>query len=190
LFGNFHYTRGVSGLIFIIKLTEQMNAYGGIKMNEKPVSNLNVAYNVALITINNLPNDIKLVSEMFNAIAQKNINIDMISQAPPYRGNVNISFSTPASELVSALEALNNFKKKHAKEFRIEIDADNTKLQVYGEGMRNIPGVAARLYTLLADNGIEIKLVTTSEIDISYLIYEKDVDKAVRAIKHEYGLED
>ncbi len=49
--------------------------------------------------------------------------------------------------------------------------------------MRNIPGVAARLFTLLANEGIEIKLVTTSEIDISYLIYEKDVDKAINAIK-------
>jgi aspartokinase len=54
--------------------------------------------------------------------------------------------------------------------------------------MRNIPGVAARLFTLLAEAGIEIKLVTTSEIDISYLIYEKDVDRALEAIRKEYGL--
>lgn len=156
-------------------------------MTGRPVSNLSVTYNVALITVDKLPNDTRLMSELFNMIAQKNINIDMISQAPPFHGNINISFSLPTSELVSALAALNEFKK-HATDIRIEIDADNTKLQVYGEGMRSLPGVAARLFTLLAEAGVEIKLVTTSEIDISYLIYEKDVDRALDTIKQEYGL--
>jgi aspartokinase len=158
-------------------------------MTNKPVSNINVTYNVALVTIDKLPNDTRLISDIFNAIAKRNINIDMISQAPPFRGSVNISFSIPSSELVNALSALNEFKKT-AKDLRVEVDADNTKLQVYGEGMRNLPGVAARLFTVLAGEGIEIKLVTTSEIDISYLIYEKDVDKAISAIKKEYGLQD
>ena len=157
-------------------------------MSKSPVSNINVTYNVALITIDKLPNNTKLISELFNTIAQKKINIDMISQAPPYRGSINISFSLPSEDLIDALSALNDFKKS-AKELRVEVDADNTKLQVFGEGMRNLPGVAARLFTLLANEGIEIKLVTTSEIDISYLIYEKDVDRALSAIKNEYGIE-
>ncbi len=157
-------------------------------MTSKPVSNINVTYNVALVTIDKLPNDTRLISDIFNAIAERNINIDMISQAPPFRGSVNISFSIPSSDLVNALSALNEFKKT-AKDLRVEVDADNTKLQVYGEGMRNLPGVAARLFTVLAGEGIEIKLVTTSEVDISYLIYEKDVDKAISAIKNEYGLD-
>jgi len=157
-------------------------------MTEKPVSNINVTYNVALVTIDKLPNDTRIISELFSTIAEKNINIDMISQAPPYRGSVNVSFSLPAKDLVEALSAINSFKK-HAKDLRIEVDADNTKLQVYGEGMRNLPGVAARLYTVLANEGVEIKLVTTSEVDISYLIYEKDVDRSINAIKAEFSLE-
>lgn len=155
----------------------------------RPVSNINVTYNVALVTIDKLPNDTRLISDIFNAIAKRNINIDMISQAPPFRGSINISFSLPSADLVNALSALNEFKKT-AKDLRVEVDADNTKLQVYGEGMRNIPGVAARLFTVLANEGIEIKLVTTSETDISYLIYEKDVDKAISAIKKEYSLQE
>ncbi len=67
--------------------------------------------------------------------------------------------------------------------------ADNTKISVHGEGMKNIPGVAAKLFTLMAGSGIEIKLVTTSEVDISYLIYDKDVDRAILAIKQEYSIE-
>jgi len=155
-------------------------------MENKPVSKINITYNVALVTINSLPNNTRLISELFNKIAQQNINIDMISQVPTLQGSINVSFSLPSEDLVNALSALNDFKKA-AKDLRIEVDADNTKLQVYGEGMRNCPGVAARLYSLLADEGVEIKLVTTSEIDISYLIYEKDVDKAMNAIKSEYG---
>jgi len=156
-------------------------------MPYKPVSNINVTYNVALVTINKLPNNTRLISDLFNKIAQRKINIDMISQVPSLQGSISISFSLPSEDLVDALSALNDFKQA-AKDLRIEIDADNTKLQVYGEGMRNLPGVAARLYTLLADEGVEIKLVTTSEIDISYLIYEKDVDKAINAVKGEYGI--
>ncbi len=156
-------------------------------MSDKPVTNLSVTYNVALVTIDKLPNNTRLISDMFSRIAQRKINIDMISQAPPFRGSISISFSLPSENLVEALSALNEFKKS-AKDLRIEIDADNTKLQVYGEGMRNLPGVAAKLYTLLANEGVEIKLVTTSEIDISYLIYEKDVDKAINAIKSEYDI--
>jgi aspartokinase len=60
---------------------------------------------------------------------------------------------------------------------------------VYGEGMKNIPGVAAKLFTILAQNGIDLKLVTTSEVDISCLIYEKDIDTALTALKKEFNIE-
>ena len=156
-------------------------------MSDKPISKINITYNVALVTIENILNNTRLVSDIFNTIAQQNINIDMISQAPPFRGSISISFSLPSDDLVKALSALNKFKKS-IKDLQIEIDADNTKLQVYGEAMRDIPGVAAGLFTVLANEGLEIKLVTTSEVDISYLIYEKDVDKALNAIKKKYEI--
>jgi aspartokinase len=67
-------------------------------MTNKPVSNINVTYNVALVTIDKLPNDTRLISDIFNAIAKRNINIDMISQAPPFRGaSISHSVSLPQS---------------------------------------------------------------------------------------------
>jgi aspartokinase len=156
-------------------------------MSGMPVTSISVTYNVALVTIYMLPYDTRLLSDIFNAVAQKSINIDMISQSPPYRGSISVSFSLPADRLVDALSVLNSFRSA-AKDLRVEVDADNTKLQVYGEGMRSMPGVAARIFTLLADEGVEIKLITTSETDISYLIYEKDVDRARNAISREYGI--
>ncbi len=156
-------------------------------MSVNPVTDISVTYNVSLVTLYRLPNNTKVISELFNAIAQNGINIDMINQAPPYRDSINLSFSLQSSQLLNVLSVLNDFKKKYM-DLRIEIDADNTKLSVYGEGMRNVPGVAAGIFTILAEEDITVKLVTTSETDISYLIFEKDVDKATSAIKAKYSI--
>ncbi len=156
-------------------------------MSNKPVTNMSVTYNVALVTVDKLPNNINIISGIFNSIAEQKINIDMISQTPPYKGSISVSFSLPSEDLVKALGALNRFKKE-VPGLTIEVDAGNTKLSIYGEEMKNLSGVAARLFTVLAANGIEIKLVTTSEVDISYLIYEKDVDKAIESIKEEFNI--
>lgn len=150
-------------------------------------ANIYTIYNVALITVDNLPVDMKLISDIFNTIAKEKINIDMISQAPPYRGNINLSFSIRSDDLIKALSALNMYKKI-VPDLHIEVDANNTKITVFDEHMKNLPGVAAKLFTILASNGIEIKLVTTSEVEISYLIYDKDVDRAIEAIKEEYKI--
>lgn len=156
-------------------------------MAGKPVTNMTVSYNVALVTVDNLPNNINIISGIFSSIAEEKINIDMISQTPPYKGSISLSFSIPSEDLVKAISALNKFKKD-VPNLQIEVDADNTKISIYGEEMKNLPGVAARLFAVFACNGVEVKLVTTSEVDISYLIYEKDVDKAVEAIRKEYEL--
>lgn len=156
-------------------------------MSVNPVTDISVTYNVSLVTLYRLPNNTKVISELFNAIAQNGINIDMINQAPPYRDSINLSFSLQSSQLLNVLSVLNDFKKKYM-DLRIEIDADNTKLSVYGEGMRNVPGVAAGIFTILAEEDITVKLVTTSETDISYLIFEKDVDKATSAIKAKFSI--
>ena len=157
-------------------------------MAVRPVTNINVTYNVALVTVENLPNNTKIIAEIFTSLANQDINIDMISQVPPLRGTISISFTLPADDLVKALSTLNSFKSE-TQDLRIEIDSSNVKLQVYGQAMKNIPGVAGKIFTILADEGVEIKMITTSEVDISYLIYESDTDKAMLSIKKVFGLE-
>jgi aspartokinase len=156
-------------------------------MSKNPVTSITAVYNVALVTVDNLPNDMTLISNIFSKIAGEKINIDMISQSPSFKGKINISFSMPADDIAKVIGILNSFKSS-VPNLRIEIDSDNTKITVYGEAMKNIPGVAAELFTLLAVNEIEVKLITTSEVEISYLIYEKDIDKAISAIKKEFSL--
>lgn len=157
------------------------------KLKNQIITSYTVVNNVALITLEKVPNNTKIISEIFNAIATENINVDMISQSPPYSGTVNISFSIPSHNLSKAIVALAKFKKD-IPQLRLDIDSDNTKISVYGEQMKDLPGVAAYLFTILANNDIEIKLVTTSEVDISYLISSKDEAKAIEAIKKEFNL--
>jgi len=154
---------------------------------DKPVTSINITDNVALITIDNLPSEMNIVPDILSTIAAKGINVDMITQIPPLKGTMSLSFSIPADDLVKALEALQVYRK-NTKDVKIEIDAENTKFQIYGEGMRNMPGVAARLFKALSKEAVEIKLVTTSEVDISLLVYPKDVDRALAAIEEEFGI--
>jgi aspartokinase len=156
-------------------------------MSKNPVTSISTVYNVALVTVDNLPNDMLLIAKIFNKIALEKINIDMISQSPPFKGKINISFSMPAENIAKVIGLLNNYKGE-VPNLRIEIDSGSTKISVFGEAMKAIPGVASRLFTLLAENEIEVKLVTTSEVDISCLIYDKDSDKAIQAIKHEFKI--
>jgi aspartate kinase len=156
-------------------------------MSGRPITNMSVTYDVAVITIDNLPNSSRLISDIFNTIAGRKINVDMISQTPPLRGVINISFSIPSADLIKAITSLNKFKKS-IPNLSIQVDADNTKISVFGYNMKDMPGVAAKLFTLLSNNNIEIKMITTSEVDISCLIYDKDVDSAITAIKQEFNL--
>lgn len=156
-------------------------------MSVNPVTSISTVYNAALVTVDNLPNDMTVISKIFSRIAKENINIDMISQSPPHKGRIHVDFSMPSENIAKVIGLLNTYKST-VPNLRIEIDSNSTKLSVFGEAMKNVPGVAARLFSQLAANEIEIKLITTSEVDISLLIYDKDTDRAVAAIKQEFNI--
>ena len=156
-------------------------------MDSKSVTSISVTYNISFITIKNLPDNIKVISDIFDSIRKENINIDMISQSPLSDRLINISFSVLSDDMVKTLVALNNHKKR-MPDLNIEVNSGNTKISIFGEAMKVVPGVAAKLFSVLAKNNIEIKMVTTSEVDISFLVYANFVDKAVSAIKKEFEL--
>lgn len=156
-------------------------------MSDNSVTSMSTLYNVALVTVDNLPNNMLMISEMFGKISEEDINIDMIIQSPPYKGKINISFSMPADNIAKVIALLNAYKSS-VTNLRVGIDSDSTKISIFGEAMKEMPGVAARLFKILADNEVEVKLVTTSEVDISLLIYDKDTDRVVSAVKREFML--
>jgi aspartate kinase len=156
-------------------------------MENTAITGLALNNDEAIITLNGVPHDIKVIAEIFQSIANKNINIDMISQTFPVNKLVNISFTLPKTDLYQASIILDGFKGKIFT-FSYEAIENITKLSVVGLGMNTQSGVAAKVFNLLAANEIPVSIVTTSEIKISYVISPNDQKKAIEAIAREFDL--
>ncbi len=157
------------------------------RMEERVITGLSVSDDDIMITINGISYSTKVVSGLFERLAARHVNIDMISQTAPNDGFINISFTADKGDLNSIREVITDFEKENGG-VRAEIDEEITKLSVVGNGMRSHSGVAAKMFKILAENEIEFKQVTTSEIRISYTINPKDKIKAVHAIAKVFDL--
>ena len=151
------------------------------------VTNISSSNREALVTINHIPSDSNSIALIFQTLADHNINIDMISQSAPIDRKVNISFSLQDEDLFTVLKTLKSFKADY-EDLRIDINSNNVKISLFGEGMKTTPGTAAKTMELLAQNDIDIQLITTSEVDISYLISASDKDKAIKCFKEYFNI--
>lgn len=152
-----------------------------------PISQITTEENVTLITLDNIPSKTSEIARIFSAIANAGINVDMISQTSPYKESINISFTLQDEDLFTVLATLKSFKSEFPN-LRIDINSNNVKISLFGEPMRTLPGVAAKTMELLSQNEIEIQLITTSEIDISYLISSSDKKKALKCFKEYFSI--
>ncbi len=114
---------------------------------------------ITMVTLNNIPTDMKLLGEMLNAFAKEYVNLDMICQSAPYGGHINVSFTLEDKDLPRALKISGLFKSKQPN-LRIDINPSNAKLNFYGERMKDNPGVAAYLINLFLNNDALLKLIT------------------------------
>lgn len=156
-------------------------------MEETVITGLAVDNNDAMVTVNEFPYTVNSVSELFKSLAERHINVDMISQTTPVGDRISVSYTIPRNDLAPALECLESLKTRIGP-FTIETNTDIAKLSVVGMGMKTQSGVAARLFSVLAENNIKVKIITTSEIRISCTIDPKDQSKAVSAIAEEFDL--
>ncbi|MFZ7120049.1 MAG: aspartate kinase [Eubacteriaceae bacterium] len=156
-------------------------------MERTVITGLAIDSNDAMITLNYVPYSIQVTAEVFDRMAKKDINIDMISQTSPKDNTVSISFTVPKDELKDAIEILGILKTKYPQISK-EINENITKLSVVGIGMKSQSGVAARIFVLLSKVNIQVEMVTTSEIKISYVIKTSDQNTAVTAIAEEFDL--
>ncbi|MEA3560656.1 MAG: aspartate kinase, partial [Candidatus Omnitrophota bacterium] len=157
-----------------------------------------VTYNKdeAKITILNVPHKPGMAAKIFNAIAMADINVDMIiqniRQATQARLSrtigTDVSFTVVKSDLSKALEVVKAISRRIGAG-GVNCDRQIAKISMVGLGMRSHSGVAAGMFTALADKGINIEMISTSEIKISCIIKEKDTEKAVRAIHKKFNLE-
>jgi aspartokinase len=148
---------------------------------DKIISKLTITENVTLVTLANIPINDRIIANIFNSLANANLNIDMISQTSPLKGKINISFTLGDDDLFTAIQTLKTYKKD-IPNLRIDVNSNNTKLSLYDNNMKFSCGIAAKTMALLSEANIDIKMITTSEIDISYLIYASDQKKAIRVL--------
>jgi aspartate kinase len=162
----------------IIKEVTNMN------MESKPVTGLATSDDDVAITLKDISNDINVVSNLFEAMASRRINVDMISQTAPVEGRVNISFTIPKEDLKECLAVVKAYANKNS----INIDEGITKFSIVGIGMKTTSGVAAKMFKLFSVNNIEVKMITTSEIRITCAIRHDDKIKAINLVAEEFKL--
>lgn len=147
----------------------------------KTITQIDYLEDVALVTVNNIPNSTKNVAAILSEIAGRNVTVDMICQTAPYKDKINLSFTVPQDSLADVIAATTAFRSV-SSDISTDLNGNNTKIILFGEGMRNTSGVAAELFELLKDADIPVKLITTGETEISCLIDIKDIDKAKKIL--------
>ena len=126
---------------------------------------------------------------VFNTLAANNINVDIILQSVGRDGTKDISFTVASDDLEHALEVLNENKERLTIK-DITFNKDVAKLSVVGAGMMSNPGVASRMFEALYNSRVNINMISTSEIRITVLVSEKDIDKAMNAVHDEFVMEE
>jgi aspartate kinase len=165
-----------------------IEAEGG-NMEQAVISGVAHDTSEAKVTVVGVPDQIGRAAKLFGVIAAKNINIDMIVQnISKGEGRTDISFTAPMGERERAVDALNLAKAEIGFEDIVVNDAVG-KVSIVGVGMRSHPGVTYRFFDALAQAGVNIDMISTSEIRISVVVAVDDVKAAVRAAHTAFGLD-
>ncbi len=148
----------------------------------KTVDNITIADDVTLVSFEDSPADIKTVAQIFTMLAEARIDVDMISQIPPHGKIPFLAFTVNDEDLGKMFQIASKLREINP-ELKLAISSGNSKISVYGEGMKNCPGVAAKVFAAIAQTQAEVRMITTSEVDISVLVYSHDADSVYSAIK-------
>jgi len=153
------------------------------------VSGIAYSRDEAKITLVRVPDRPGVAAAIFGPLADQGINVDMIVQNVADDGRTtDLTFTVTRAELDRAVHVLENAKKDILFE-RLTTDDGVAKVSVIGIGMRSHAGVAGTMFKTLADKGINIKVITTSEIKVSVLIDAQYTELALRALHTAYGLD-
>ena len=157
-------------------------------MEETIISGITYTLNEAKITLFNVIDKPGQAAMIFGALADQGINVDMIVQTSTKDGEAtDITFTVLKSDLSSTKEIVENLKSTIKFKNMVE-DSKVSKVSVVGNGMRTKPGVAKTMFKTLADNNINIQVISTSEIKISVLISSDYTELAIRTLHDAFGL--
>ncbi len=142
----------------------------------------------AKITVTGVPDRPGVAATLFRSLADADVNVDMIVQNVSEGGVTDISFTVPHAQIDEAI-AVCDQRAAEVGAAAVVTDRAIAKVSVIGAGMKSNPGVAATMFQVLADNGINIEMISTSAIRISCVIAEADSDRAVQVLHDAYELE-
>lgn len=143
----------------------------------------------AKITVFGVPDRPGIAFQILGPIADANIEVDMIIQNQSVDGKTDFTFTVPRNEFTKAMQVLSEGVKEQIHATGVIGDAKVSKVSVVGVGMRSHVGIASQMFRTLADESINIQMISTSEIKISVLIDEKYMELAVRALHKAFGME-
>ena len=158
------------------------------KMEEPIISGVVHDVGEAKMTLLGVPDRPGVSALLFESLAQANVNVDMIVQNTSIDGTTDISFTLPIGDIATAEPIL----KKVGDEVGatgINKDENIVKLSLVGAGMKSSPGIAAKMFRVLADNGVNIEMISTSTIRISVVVERSQLEKAVRALHTAFDLD-
>ena len=158
-------------------------------LEQEKISGIAYSPDEAKITIQGLPDKPGIAASIFGGLAENHINVDMIVQSAASEGQqADITFSLGRGDLDKALGLIDAARERLG--FRaVDSDAGVTKISVVGTAMRSQPGVARAMFETLAERGINIEVISTSEIKISVLIASEYTELAVRSLHTAFGLD-
>lgn len=157
------------------------------RMEKALISGVTHDTSEAVIRIRRVPDRPGVAARIFGPIADEAINIDMIVQNVSEDGRTDISFTIGQDDLPQARKLIKRIAEEVGAEGFTE-DSEIGKISLVGAGMRTHPGVAANMFSAIADAGINIEMISTSAIRISCVVAAKDVEKAVRVVHERFEL--
>ncbi len=149
------------------------------------ITNMQLIEDVALITFAKIPGDSKALADIFAAVANEKINVDMVSQTAPQGEFVSVSFTVDTKDTVKVLALANSLKPGGQAAM---VNTGNCKIQLYGKDMPHTHGVFAAVMAILAQTGSELRMITTSEVDISLLVPEAQAQELITALGKEFDV--
>ena len=161
----------------------------GLEMERQLITGIAADKNEAKVTLTRIADRPGAVATIFGPLAAANINVDMIIQnIAKDKGETDVTFTVPAADLLRT-QTLLEAQKEAIGYYRMISDGKVAKISVVGVGMKSHAGVASTMFRALADRGINIQAISTSEIKVSVLIDEDETELAVRVLHTAYGLD-
>ena len=157
-------------------------------MERNAVSGVTYDRHQAKVTLIGVPDTPGVAARIFEPVAKADIIVDMIIQNIGQDAMTDVSFTVPKDDVPEAMEVMDRVAYEiHAQ--RVEVMHDIAKVSLVGVGMRSHSGVAAKMFVVMANSGINIMMISTSEIKISCVIEEKYVETAVELLHKAFALD-